>query len=150
MYRIQWTVNNIIYASFGAFLSFVQDIKSAMIGLIICVGIDTLTGFIAAPYRGQIRQSSKLKALVSKIITYSIAIISLHILEKMIFPNYGTALGLQLARCGCSIFAAIEIYSTLENLYDITKLRIFKILTQFTIKKIEEKTGADLSEIKKE
>lgn len=145
MYKIRWNFTNSLYASWGAMLSFFQDINTAMFGLIICIGIDTATGFWAAPYRGQIRKSAKLKAVVSKIITYSAAIISLHILEKMIFPDYGTALGLQLARCSCTIFAALEIYSTLENLYDITGLRVFKIITQFTLDKVKEKVGTDLS-----
>lgn len=145
MYKIHWTFNNVVYASWGALVAFTQDIVSAMMGLIFCVAIDTLTGFIAAPYRGQVRKSAKLKAVVGKIITYSIAIISLHVLEKAIFPDYGTALGLQLAKCGCTIFAALEIYSIMENLYDLTGLRVFKILTQFTTKKIEEKIGISLN-----
>lgn len=148
MYKIHWTFNNIVYASWGALVAFTQDIVSAMMGLIFCVGIDTLTGFIAAPYRGQVRKSAKLKAVVGKIITYSIAIISLHVLEKAIFPDYGTALGLQLAKCGCTIFAALEIYSTLENLYDITGLKAFKYLTQFTLKKVQQVTDMELADDK--
>lgn len=144
MYKIHWTFNNIVYASWGALVAFTQDIVSAMIGLIFCVAVDTLTGFIAAPYRGQVRKSAKLKAVVGKIITYSTAIISLHVLEKLIFPDYGTALGLQLARCGCTIFAALEIYSTLENLYDITGLKVFKLLTQFTLEKATQVSGVDI------
>lgn len=146
MYRVQWTATNIAYVSWGALVSFTQDINTAMFGLIFCIGVDTLTGFIAAPYRGQLRKSAKLKAVVSKIITYSIAIISLHVLEKLIFPDYGTAMGLQLARCGCTIFAALEVYSTLENLYDITGLRVFKVLTQFTLKKVQQVTEVDITE----
>lgn len=143
MYKIQWTSSNIMYAMWGALASFLQDINSAMLGLIICIAIDTLTGFVAAPYRGQLRKSSKLKAVVSKIITYTVSIIALHILEKMIMPDYG-ALQLQLARCCCTVFAALEIYSTLENLYDITNLRVFKLLTQFTLKKVKEVTDVDI------
>lgn len=148
MYRVKWTLNNGIYAAWGALVSFTQDIQSAMFGLIFCVLIDTLTGFIAAPYRGQIRKSAKLKAVVNKIITYSTAIISLHILEKLIFPDYGTAMALQLARCACTMFGGLEIYSTLENLYDITGLKAFKFATQFTLKKVEEKIGVNLEEPK--
>lgn len=148
MYRIQWTHSNVIYASFGALVSFTQDINTAMLGLIFCIGVDTLTGFIAAPYRGQVRKSAKLKAVVSKIITYTTAIISLHILEKLIFPDYGTAMSLQLARCACTMFGGLEIYSTLENLYDITGLKAFKFATQFTLKKVEEKIGVSLEEPK--
>ena len=41
-----------------------------MIGLLLCIAIDTITGFIAAPYRGQIRESAKLSRVVMKVITY--------------------------------------------------------------------------------
>ncbi|MCQ2075945.1 MAG: phage holin family protein [Bacteroidaceae bacterium] len=143
MYKIKWSFSNGLYATWGAIVSFTQDIQGAMLGLIVCIGIDTLTGFIAAPYRGQVRKSAKLKAVVGKIITYSTAIISLHILETLLFPDYGNGL-FQLAKCACSLFGGLEIYSTLENLYDITGLKAFKILTQFTLKKVEEKTGIEL------
>lgn len=143
MYRIKWTFSNTLYATWGAIVSFTQDIQAAMLGLIICIGIDTLTGFIAAPYRGQVRKSAKLKSVVGKIITYSTAIISLHILETLLFPDYGNGL-FQLAKCACSLFGGLEIYSTFENLYDITGIKAFKLITQFTLKKVEEKTGIEI------
>ena len=70
MYKVTWTLNKGIYAVGGAVYIFTQDIHSAMIGLLICIGIDTITGFISAPYRGQIRESAKLSRVVMKIITY--------------------------------------------------------------------------------
>lgn len=146
MYRVQWTTTNIAYASWGALVSFTQDINTAVLGLIFCIGIDTLTGFIAAPYRGQVRKSAKLKAVVGKIITYFTAIILVHVLEKLIFPDYGTAMHLQLARCMCTAFAGLEIYSILENCYSITGLRIFKIMTQFTLNKVKQATEIDITE----
>ena len=140
MYRVSWTFNKGIYAVGGAIYSFTQDIHSAMIGLLLCICIDTITGFIAAPYRKQIRESAKLSRVVLKIITYFSAAIILHIAEMMVLPTYiaGT---LELSRMAFTIFCALEIYSTFENLRDITGLHAFDILTMNFKKKVEESVG---------
>ena len=68
------------------------------------MALDTITGFIAAPYRGQRRESAKLSKVVKKVITYCVAIIAIHTLEQLILPTYiaGT---LQLGRMFCTVFA---------------------------------------------
>ena len=140
MYKVSWTSSKVLYAVGGAIVSFTQDIHSAMIGLLLCMVIDTITGFWAAPYRGQIRESAKLSRVVLKIITYFAAAIMLHIAEMMILPTYlaGT---LELSRLAFTVFCALEIFSTFENLRDITGLRAFDVLTLNFKKKIEESTG---------
>ena len=148
MYKVTWTSSKAIYAVWGAIFSFTQNIHSAMIGLLICMAIDTITGFIAAPYRGQIRESAKLSRFVTKIITYFSAAITLHIAEMMILPTYiaGT---LELSRMAFTIFAALEIYSVCENLRDITGLKAFDILTMNFKKKVEESVGIEIPKEKK-
>lgn len=148
MYRVSWTFNKGIYAVGGAVYSFTQDIHSAMVGLLLCMCIDTITGFVAAPYRGQIRESAKLSRLVLKIITYFSAAIVLHIAEMMVLPTYiaGT---LELSRMAFTIFCALEIYSTFENLRDITGLRAFDILTMNFKKKVEESVGIEIPKQRK-
>ena len=143
MYRVSWTFNKGIYAIGGAIYSFTQDIHSAMVGLLLCICIDTITGFVAAPYRGELRESAKLSRLVLKIITYFSAAIVLHIAEMMVLPTYiaGT---LELSRMAFTIFCALEIYSTFENLRDITGLRAFDILTMNFKKKVEESVGIEI------
>lgn len=143
MYRVTWTSSKVVYSVGGAILSFTQDIHSAMIGLCLCICIDTITGFIAAPYRGQVRESAKLSRLVLKIITYFAAAITLHIAEMMVLPTYlaGT---LQLSRMAFTIFCALEIYSTCENLRDITGLKAFDILTMNFKRKIEDSVGVKI------
>lgn len=140
MYKVSWTSSKVLYAVGGAIVSFTQDIHSAMIGLLLCMIIDTITGVWAAPYRGQIRESAKLSRVVLKIITYFAAAIMLHIAEMMILPTYlaGT---LELSRLAFTVFCALEIFSTFENLRDITGLRAFDVLTLNFKKKIEESTG---------
>jgi len=143
MYKVSWTTSKAAYAVGGAIFSFTQNIHGAMIGLLLCIAIDTITGFIAAPYRGQMRESQKLSRVVLKIITYFTAAIMLHIAEMMVLPTYigGT---LELARMAFTIFCALEVYSTCENLRDITGLRAFDILTLNFKKKVEEAVGVEI------
>lgn len=148
MYRVTWSLNKGIYAVGGAVYSFTQDIHSAMIGLLICIGIDTFTGFIAAPYRGQMRESAKLSRVVMKIITYFSACILLHIAENMVLPTY-VAGTLELSRMAFTIFSALEIYSTFENMYCITGLKAFRILTMNFKRKVEESVGVNIPKARK-
>lgn len=143
MYKVTWTSSKVIYAVWGAIFSFTQNIHTAMIGLLLCIVIDTLTGFIAAPYRGQLRESAKLSRVVMKIITYFVAAITLHVAEMMVLPTY-VAGTLELSRMAFTVFCALEIYSILENLRDITKLRAFDILTMNFKKKVEESVGVNI------
>ena len=148
MYKVTWTSSKAIYAVWGAIISFTQDIHSAMVGLLICIAVDTITGFVAAPYRGQMRESAKLSRLALKVITYFAAAITLHVAEMMVLPTYlaGT---LQLSRMAFTIFSALEIYSICENLRDITGFRAFDILTMNFKKKIEDSTGIKVPKPKK-
>lgn len=149
MYKVTWSSSKVLYAVGGAIYSFTQNIHSAMIGLLICIIIDTLTGFIAAPYRGQLRESAKLSRVVLKIITYFVSAITLHVAEMMVLPTYiaGT---LELSRMAFAVFCALEIYSILENLRDITGLRAFDILTMNFKKKVEESVGIEIPKGKKD
>ena len=148
MYKVSWTSSKVIYSVAGAILSFTQSIHSAMIGLLICMAIDTLTGFIAAPYRGELRESAKLSRFVTKIITYFASAITLHVAEMMVLPTY-VAGTLELSRMAMTIFCVLEIYSTCENLRDITGLRAFDILTLNFKKKVEESVGIEIPKQKK-
>ena len=146
MYHVTWNFNKVIYAVWGAIVSFTQDIHSAMMGLLLCMCIDTITGFIAAPYRGQIRESSKLSRFVTKIITYFASAIMLHVAENLVLPTY-VAGTLELSRMAFTIFCMLEIYSTCENLYAITGLRAFQILTLNFKNKVEESVGIKVPKV---
>ena len=148
MYKVSWTLNKSIYAVGGAIFSFTQDIHKAMMGLLFCMAIDTITGMWASPFRGQKRESQKLSRVVLKIITYFTAAIALHVTEMLVLPTY-VAGTLELARMAFTIFAALEIYSTCENLYDITGLKAFRLLTLNFKKKVEESVGIEIPKQKK-
>ena len=143
MYKVTWTSAKAIYAVWGAVFSFTQNIHTAMVGLLLCILVDTITGFIAAPYRRQMRESARLSRVVMKIITYFIAAITLHVAEMMVLPTY-VAGTLELSRMAFTVFCALEIYSTMENLRDITGLRAFDIITLNFKKKVEESTGVHI------
>ena len=143
MYKVTWSSSKVLYSVGGAIFSFTQNIHTAMLGLLLCIVIDTITGFVAAPYRGQIRESAKLSRVVMKVITYFAAAITLHVAEMMVLPTYiaGT---LELSRMAFTVFCALEIYSIMENLRDITGLRAFDILTMNFKKKVEESVGVEI------
>lgn len=148
MYRITFTANKLFFAFWGAVVSFLTDINTALLGLLICLLVDTITGFWAAPKRGQVRSSNKLSRFVTKLITYMLAVIIMHVLEILVFPDYATVMRLQLARLVCTAICWLEIYSTLENLFDITGLKVFQYITQLSFKKIKEATGIELKKEK--
>ena len=143
MYRVAWTSQKGLWALFGAIVSFTQEVHNAMLGLLICVVADTITGIIAAPYRGQIRNSAKLSNVVKKIITYFASALLLLVVEKLVFPTYISD-GMQLARMAFGAFALIEVYSVAENLRDITGLKVFDIITMNFKKKVENSVGIEI------
>lgn len=147
MYKITWTLPRITYAIGGAVASFTYDIQSAMNGLLICIAADTITGLIAAPFRGQRRNSTSLRKVVPKMITYLGAGLLAHICEMLVFPSWANG-SLEFGRIVFSIFAAIEVMSCFENMRDITGFRAFDILTLNFKKHIENKVGIELSEDK--
>ena len=94
------------------------------------------------------RESAKLSRFVMKIITYFASAITLHVAEMMVLPTY-VAGTLELSRMAMTIFCVLEIYSTCENLRDITGLRAFDILTLNFKKKVEESVGIEIPKQKK-
>lgn len=147
MYKITWTFPKVIYGVGGAIASLTYGIQSAMVGLLVCMTADTITGLIAAPYRNQRRNSNDLRKVVPKLIAYLSAGLLAHICEMMIFPSWAAG-GVELGRIVFSFFGGIEIMSCFENLKDITGFRAFDILTLNFKKKIEEKVGIELPEKK--
>ena len=148
MYKLTLTAPKIVYGAFAAFMSFVADIQTAMLGLFVCIAADTITGFIAAPYRNQRRTSYELRHVVPKIITYFAAGLLVHICEVWVLPSW--AANYELARIIFSFFAGTEIMSCFENMKDITGLRIFDLLTFNFKTQIENKVGITLTNKQKE
>lgn len=142
MYRIHWTASKVFYASASLLWGFTQEIHHAVLGLFVLLCIDTVTGFVAAPYRGQKRTSRGLSRFIQKTITYMVAVFSAFVAEKLTFPSY--AQGVELAYWVALAIDGVELLSIFENLYDITGLRVFQFLTQLSFKKISEKIGMEI------
>ena len=145
MYKITWSLPKIIYGAGSALVSLTYGVQSAMAGLIVCMTVDTITGLIAAPYRGQRRNSTSLRKVVPKMITYLSAGLLAHICEMLIFPTWASGT-IEFGRIVFSFFAGIEVMSCFENLKDITGFRAFDILTLNFKKQIENKVGIELPE----
>lgn len=142
LYTIHWNSTKIIYAAGAVLWGFTQEIHGAVLGLFILLCLDTITGFIAAPHRGQIRTSRGLSRFIQKIITYTIAVFAAFVAEKLTFPSY--AQGVELAFWVALAIDGVELLSIFENLRDITGLRVFEILTQLSFKRISEQVGMEI------
>ncbi len=146
MYKITWTYPKVVYSVGGAVASFTYSIQSAMGGLLVCLVADTITGIIAAPYRGQRRNSTSLRRAFPKLISYLSAGLLAHVCEALIFPQWvASNAPIELGRIVFTVCAVNEVMSCFENLKDITGLRIFDILTMNFKKKVEETTGIKMS-----
>ena len=137
------TLPKVVYGVSGAIVSLTSDVQTAMLGLLICMTADTVTGFIAAPYRNQRRNSTSLRKAVPKMITYLSAGLLAHVCEMLVFPSWASG-SLELGRIVFSFFSGIEIMSCFENLKDITGNRAFDILTLNFKKQLEDKVGVEL------
>lgn len=149
MYKISWTLPKFIYGVGGAIASLTYGIQSAMVGLLVCMLADTITGLIAAPYRSQRRNSTDLRKVVPKMIAYLSAGLLAHICEMLIFPSWASG-SVEFGRIVFSFFSGIEVMSCFENLKDITGFRAFDILTLNFKKQIENKIGIELPDGEKD
>ena len=120
--------------------SFFEPVSALLFWLFIFVFTDLITGVIVSIKKGIYVTSEGLRRTVVKLTCYLLAVtltngIGVYMLNWLDMTKFMTAL-----LCG------VELYSIFENLYAITGHRSFKILTQFTIKTLEDKTGVRIDE----
>ena len=127
------------YAITGT-IAFLEPLWVLMLWFLIFVTCDAITGISASIKERQIITSAKLQKTVRKLVMYCMAIILTHAIDMYML----TILDLGLAKICATIICGIELYSIVENCDRITGNRVFKILTQATLKKIENETGVDL------
>ncbi|MBQ4155886.1 MAG: phage holin family protein [Clostridia bacterium] len=121
-------------------LSFFEPLWLLMLWFFIFVAVDMITGISAAIKERQLIESNKLRKTIYKLFMYCTVIVLVHAIDTEMI----TVVNLGLARICAAIICGIELYSILENCYRITGNDVFRILTQFTLKKIEDNTGAKL------
>lgn len=123
-------------------LAFFEPLAVLMLWFFIFVACDMVTGVSASIKERKIITSNKLSRTIKKLVMYCTVIILVHAIDKDML----TIVDLGLARICSAIICGIELYSILENCYRLTGNRVFKILTRFTLKKIEDETGVNLEE----
>lgn len=121
-------------------MAFFEPLWLLMLWFFIFIFVDMITGISAAIKERKIIESNKLRRTVYKLFMYCTVIVLVHGIDVEMI----TMIDLGLARICSAIICGIELYSILENCYRITGNTVFKVLTQFTLKKIEDETGLSL------
>ena len=120
--------------------AFFEPIGVVLLWMFIFILADMIAGMYASLREGKHLESHKMQKTIVKVITYSTSVILLHGLDTymMTFMDCG------LAKIGATIICGIELYSILENFYRATGNEVFRILTKFTLKKIQDSTGVEI------
>lgn len=126
----------------ASLIGFLEPIGVLILWCLIFILADMVTGIYAAFCKGDLITSHKMQRTVVKFLMYSSSIMLLEGLDVYLI----TFADLQLARIGATIICGIELYSIFENCYKATGNVVFKVLTQFTSKKIKAVTDTDIGE----
>ena len=133
---------NRIWAYIAAsLLGFFEPIYVVLLWMFIFILADMFAGMYASLKEGKHLESNKMQKTIIKTITYSTSVILLHGIDTYMLTLADCGLG----RIGATIICGIELYSILENFYRATGNVVFKVLTTFTLKKIEENTGVKVN-----
>lgn len=136
-------INKIWSYAITATISFLEPIGVLFLWLLIFIAVDFISGIYASLVEGKIITSHGMQKTIIKFVMYATAIFLLHGIDAYMI----TFTKLYLARIGCTLICGIELYSIFENCYRITGNAVFRVLTQFALKKIEENTGVSKDEL---
>ena len=126
-------------------ISFFEPLWCLFLWFFIFIACDFVTGISAAIKERQIITSNGLSRTIKKLLMYTMVIVLVHAIDKDML----VVVDLGLAKICATIICGIELYSILENCYRLTGNRVFKILTQFVLKKVENEAGVYLKEEEK-
>lgn len=121
-------------------IAFFEPLWVLMLWFFVFVACDMVTGISASIKERKTITSNKLSRTIKKMLMYTMVIVLVHAIDKDML----VVVDLGLAKICATIICGIELYSILENCYRITGNRVFKVLTQFTLKKIEKETGVKI------
>ena len=138
-------VNKIWAYSFASILGFLEPLWVLILWFFIFIMVDFITGIYASKSVGKVITSNKMRKTVGKFISYATAIFLLHGIDSYMLPFDA----LFLARVGATIICGIELHSIFENLYISTGNEVFLVLTQFSLRKLEQHTGVKADEVVK-
>lgn len=134
-------MNRIWSYSLASIFGFMEPINTLILWLLIFIGVDLITGVWASIKERKIITSHGLQRTVIKFLMYSVSVILLQGIDTYML----TFVDCYLAKIGCTLICGIELYSVFENCYRITENEVFRVLTQFAVKKIKEKTGVKIN-----
>ena len=123
-------------------MAFLEPLGVLMLWFFIFIAVDMITGISASIKERKIIESNKLRKTVYKLFMYCTVIVLVHGIDVEMI----TMIDLNLAKISSAIICGIELYSILENCYRITGNNVFRILTRFVLKKVEDGAGVDLKE----
>ena len=126
-------------------VSFLEPLWVLILWFFIFIACDFITGISASIKERQLITSNKMSRSIKKLLMYSMAIVLVHAIDKDML----TFVDLGLAKICATIICGIELYSIFENCYRLTGNEVFRLLTRFTMKKIEDNTGINLDKEKK-
>ena len=129
----------------GALIGFFEPIYVTILWMLIFILADMFTGIYAAYCKNEKITSHKMQRTIVKFLMYGCTIILLEGFDKY----FVTLVDCGLATIGATIICGIELYSIFENCYKATGNVVFKVLTQFTKTKLEDKTGVKIKGKKK-
>lgn len=133
-------INKIWAYAICSIYGFIEPVSTLLLWLFIFVFVDLISGIVVSLKNGKFVTSEGLRRTIIKLTCYLLAVTLTNGIGVYML-NW-----LDMTRFMAAILCGIELYSILENFYLITGHRSFKLLTQFTIKTIEEKTGVNISE----
>lgn len=126
----------------SSILAFFEPLWVLLLWFFVFIACDFVTGISASIKERQIITSNGLSRTIKKLFMYTMVIVLVHAIDKDML----VVVDLGLAKICATIICGIELYSILENCYRLTGNRVFKVLTRFTLKKIEDETGVNLEE----
>lgn len=138
-------INKAFAYSITSVMAFFEPLWVLILWFFIFVACDFVTGISASIKERKIITSNKLSRTIKKLLMYCMVIVLVHAIDKDML----VIVDLGLAKICATIICGIELYSILENCYRITGNKVFKVLTQFTMKKIENETGVKIKGDKK-
>lgn len=123
-------------------MAFMEPLWVLMLWFFIFIACDFITGISASIKERKPITSNAMSRTIKKLLMYTMVIVLVHAIDKDML----VIVDLGLAKICATIICGIELFSILENCYRLTGNKVFKILTQFTLKKIEEETGVDIKD----
>ena len=126
----------------ASIIGFLEPIGITILWMLIFILADMASGIYAAFCKGDRITSHKMQRTVVKFLMYAGAIVLLEGFDVYLV----TFASLNLAQIGATIICGIELYSIFENCYKATGNIVFKVLTQFTSRKIKDATDIDIKD----